>query len=346
MNTLMWLHDEPAATGRLKVFPEDFVVIEDLGFEPDSEGEHLLLRIRKEGCNTQFVADYLARWAKIPARSVSYAGLKDRHAITEQWFCLHLPGKAAPDLYTFSLENCEIITSARHRKKLRTGALKGNAFQLILRHIDHFQDVEQRLARIKSAGVPNYFGEQRFGHAGNNVTQARLWASGDITVRERNRRSFYLSAARSLIFNEITSARIRRGTVATVLSGDVLQLAGRGSWFVAKDDELSVLQQRITQKELNITALLPGIGDAGTQNDALLFEQGILTQHKDLVSLLLRERVESARRAMLVMPGNLQWEWQDEVTLSLSFWLPAGSFATSVVRELMRVENNAIDVSL
>ncbi len=96
MANLTWLHGKPAATGVLKANPEDFVVVEDLGFTPDGEGEHLLVNIRKNGCNTQFVADYLAKFAGIHARSVSYAGLKDRHAVTEQWFCLHLPGKNLP----------------------------------------------------------------------------------------------------------------------------------------------------------------------------------------------------------------------------------------------------------
>lgn len=125
MENLTWLHGKPTASGILKANPEDFVVVEDLGFEPDGEGEHLLVRIRKNGCNTQFVADYLARFAKLHPRLVSYAGLKDRHAVTEQWFCLHLPGKEAPDLATFELEGCEVLEAVRHKRKLRIGSLKG-----------------------------------------------------------------------------------------------------------------------------------------------------------------------------------------------------------------------------
>ncbi|MDR2288282.1 MAG: tRNA pseudouridine(13) synthase TruD, partial [Serratia marcescens] len=117
MANLTWLHGRPQSTGVLKANPEDFVVVEDLGFAPDGEGEHVLVNIRKNGCNTQFVADYLARFAGIHARSVSYAGLKDRHAVTEQWFCLHMPGKDTPDFSRFTLEGCEVLSSARHLRK-------------------------------------------------------------------------------------------------------------------------------------------------------------------------------------------------------------------------------------
>ncbi|MEY4922499.1 MAG: tRNA pseudouridine synthase, partial [Pseudomonadota bacterium] len=271
MENLTWLHGQPKASGILKANSEDFLVVEDLGFEPDGEGEHLLIRIRKNGCNTQFVADYLARFAKIHPRLVSYAGLKDRHAVTEQWFCLHLPGKEAPDLSTFELEGCDVLDAVRQKRKLRIGSLKGNAFTLVLRHITDRQDVEQRLQQITAQGVPNYFGSQRFGRGGNNLLQARLWATNQIRVNQRHKRSFYLSASRSAMFNLINSVRLAQQQAMTVLEGDVLQLSGRGSWFVAKSDALVSLQQRVDTGELNITAPLPGDGELGTQGEALAF---------------------------------------------------------------------------
>src|SRR5471030_1189864 len=185
MSRLTWLYGEPLSTGKLKANPEDFIVEEDLGFEPDGEGEHLLVRIRKNGCNTQFVAEQLARFAGIHPRSVSYAGLKDRHAVTEQWFCLHLPGKQDPDLSQFALEGCEVIRAVRHLKKMRIGTLKGNAFTLVLRQLSDLADIESRLQKILTHGVPNYFGEQRFGRGGNNLVQARKWSNNDSRVKER-----------------------------------------------------------------------------------------------------------------------------------------------------------------
>ncbi len=338
MNTadeLTWLHGKPQSTGMMKSTADDFIVVEDLGFQPDGEGEHLLVRIRKRGCNTVFVAEALAKFAHIPARAVSYAGLKDRHAITEQWFCLHLPGKETPDLQAFELEGCELLEAARHRRKLRIGALQGNTFTLVLRHISDRQSVEDRLQRITTAGVPNYFGSQRFGREGNNLDQARRWASNDILVKERSKRSFYLSASRSELFNCVTSARLAQQQEKVVFCGDALQLTGRGSWFVAQKDELTALQQRVEQGTLQITAPLPGDGALGTQDAALDFEQQCLQTQPLLLSLLQRERVEPARRAVLLYPRELQWEWQDKMTVQLRFWLPAGSFATSVVREIV-----------
>ncbi|OTA21976.1 tRNA pseudouridine synthase TruD [Xenorhabdus beddingii] len=346
LSELQWLYGRPEATGVVKASPEDFIVREDLGFSPDGEGEHLMVHIRKTGCNTQFVADNLARFAKIPPRSVSYAGLKDRNAVTEQWFCLHLPGKQDPDLTAFQLEGCEVLATSRQKRKLRIGALKGNGFTLVLRAISDRQSVEKRLQQISQTGVPNYFGEQRFGRDGQNLVQAQRWAANEIQVRERNRRSFYLSACRSAMFNAIASIRIAQNNHQQVLNGDVLQLTGRGSWFVADDAELVVLQQRVMDGELQITAPLPGDKALGTQHQALDFEQQSLLDYESLWALVKRERVESARRAMLVKPLDLRWEWRDDQTVTLHFSLPSGSFATSVVRELINQDqNNAADIA-
>lgn len=345
MSRLTWLNGEPVSTGKLKANPEDFIVEEDLGFEPDGEGEHLLVRIRKNGCNTQFVAEQLARFAGIHPRSVSYAGLKDRHAVTEQWFCVHLPGKEDPDLSQFALEGCEVIRAARHRKKMRIGTLKGNAFTLVLRQLSDIADLEARLQQVAEQGVPNYFGEQRFGRGGNNLIQAARWANNEIRVKERPKRSFYLSASRSAMFNLIASQRLADNTQRQVMLGDALQLSGRGSWFVAKEDEFDTLQPRVNSNELLITAPLPGDGPLGTTDAAEAFEQGCLAECATLLSLIKRERVEPARRAVMLQPLDISWKRWDDVTLELKFWLPAGSFATSVVRELMRQENIDADIT-
>jgi len=342
---LAWLYGQPAASGVVKANPEDFVVIEDLGYRPDGDGEQVLVRIRKNGCNTRFVAEALAKFAKIHPRDVSFAGMKDRHAVTEQWFCLRVPGKETPDFAAFQLEGCEVLESARHRRKLRTGALQGNAFTLILRQISDRESVEQRLQQIAQGGFPNYFGEQRFGHANNNLVMARRWAADEIRVRERNKRSFLLSAARSALFNQVVSDRLEKvGSLTRVIPGDALQLTGRGSWFVATEEELSTLQARTDNNELRVTAPLPGSGEPGTQGEALAFEQQSLANEATLIELLARERVEAARRAALVVPRDLRWNWWDDVTLELSFWLPAGSFATSLVRELLNQPDGEAEV--
>ncbi len=334
-DNLTYLHGKPQSTGLLKASPEDFVVVEDLGFEPDGEGEHILVRILKSGCNTRFVADALAKFLKIHVREVSFAGQKDKHAVTEQWLCARVPGKEMPDLSAFQLEGCKVLEYARHKRKLRLGALKGNAFTLVLREVSHRDEVESRLQAINTGGVPNYFGAQRFGIGGSNLQGALRWAQSDAPVRDRNKRSFWLSAARSALFNQIVSERLKKTDFNQVVDGDALQLAGRGSWFVATQEELAELQRRVDEKDLMVTASLPGSGEWGTQRDALAFEQSAIAEECELQSLLLREKVEASRRAMLLYPQQLSWNWWDDVTVELRFWLPAGSFATSVVRELI-----------
>lgn len=342
---LTWLHDKPQSSGLLKANPEDFLVVEDLGFEPDGEGEHILVRILKNGCNTRFVADALAKFLKIHAREVSFAGQKDKHAVTEQWLCARVPGKEMPDLTQFQLEGCQVLEYARHKRKLRLGALKGNQFTLVLREVKGRDEVEARLQAIVDRGVPNYFGSQRFGIDGSNLQGALRWAESGAPVRDRNKRSFWLSAARSALFNQIVSERLKKPDFNQVVDGDALQLSGRGSWFVASVEEQATLQARVDARELMITAALPGSGDWGTQRDALAFEHTVLAEETALQSLLEREKVEAARRAMLLYPQQMSWNWWDDVTVELRFWLPAGSFATSVVRELINTTGDYANIA-
>lgn len=335
MKELAYLHGQPVATADYKQEFADFLVKEDLGFEPDGEGEHVMVHLQKCDCNTAFVAERLAKFAGVHLRQVSYAGLKDRHAITEQWFGLHMPGQETPDFSQFELEGCKILSVTRQSKKLRIGALKGNYFTLVLRNVSDRSELENRLQCIATEGVPNYFGEQRFGKGNSNITNAILWSKGEIKVQDRNKRSFYLSASRSAIFNDMTSRRIEQKMHKKVLAGDALQLTGRGSWFVAQADELALLQTRLDNDELRITAPMVGENELGTQQDALAFEQQCLADWPELLALFKRERVETARRATLLKPEQLSWQWLDDETLQLDFWLAAGCYATSVLRELI-----------
>ena len=344
-NELTWLHGKPQGQGILKANPEDFVVVEDLGFAPDGEGEHLLVRILKTDCNTRFVADALAKFLKIHAREVSFAGQKDKHAVTEQWLCARLPGKEMPDLSKFQLEGCQVLEYARHKRKLRLGALKGNQFTLILREISDRDDVERRLQAVAVQGVPNYFGAQRLGIGGSNLLGALRWAESGSPLRDRNKRSFWLSAARSGLFNQQVSIRLKKPEFNQVVDGDALQLAGRGSWFVVTPEERAQLQERVDNRELMITAALPGSGEWGSQREALAAEQAAVAEETQLQALLVREKVEAARRAMLLYPQQMSWNWWDDVTVELRFWLPAGSFATSVVRELINTMGDYANIA-
>ena len=336
MRNLSYLHGKPSTTALYKAHNEDFIVQEDLGYDLDGEGEHVFIYVRKNGYNTQFIAEQLAKFAEIPAKLASYAGLKDRNAVTEQWFGLHMPGQQTPDFTKFNLNDCEILAVTRHRKKLKIGALKGNKFILTLREISDQQNIEQRLTEIKQHGVPNYFGEQRFGRDNHNIEQAILWANNEIKVNDRKKRGFYLSAARSAIFNDIVSTRIAENHHQTIMLGDALQLTGRGSWFVAIETELNESKNRLNAGELTITAPLVGDNDLGTKNDALLFEQTCINvKWSAFLPLFKRERLETMRRAILLKPSSLSWNWLNESTLQLNFALPSGCYATAVLREVI-----------
>ena len=335
LTELNYFYGKPTTHGLYKQQYEDFMVIEELGFELTGEGEHVLVYLEKKDYNTIFVAEQLAKYVGISAKNVSYAGLKDRQAITQQWFSLHLPGKETPDFTQFNLTGCRILQINRHNKKLKIGALKGNRFKIVLRNISDKQAIESKLNLIKKHGVPNYFGEQRFGRDQNNITQAIKWASGEISVKDRKKRSFYLSAARSVIFNQIVSQRIEQNIEQTVLDGDILQLSKSNSWFLSKTEELLLLQQRLQNGEINITAPMVGDSPLSTTSIALEFETNCLKRWSCFEQLFKKERMETSRRSILLRPEELKWQWIRDNNIEIGFYLPSGCYATSVLRELI-----------
>ena len=329
---LNYLLGTPQQTGRLKAEFADFIVREELGYPLAGEGEFVAVKVCKTNANTLFVGEQLAKFVGISARNMSYAGLKDRHAVTEQWFCLHLAGKETPDFSTFECEGMEILEVTRHNRKIRTGALEGNHFELLLRDVVETDELKQRLNQLQEIGFPNYFTEQRFGRDGHNLTQAQRWASGEISVKDRKKRSFYLSAARSEVFNLVVSQRITDHQMQTVLLGDYLQLAGSNSFFEVKAEDLVQSQQRLDENDVLLTA--PLIGENSLEQNGNECEKAIVAQHKNLISLMKKERMNAARRAMLCKPQDLRWQFEPE-GLRLTFFLNSGSYATGLVRELI-----------
>lgn len=325
----------PKQTALLKAECADFVVKEQLGYDMSGDGEFVAVKVRKTDCNTLFVGEQLAKFAGISARNMSYAGLKDRKAVTEQWFSLQMPGQPTPDFSQFSLEGVEILEVTRHQRKIRIGSLQGNHFEILLRNAEETDELKVRLDFLAKNGFPNYFTEQRFGRDGNNLTQALRWANGEINVKDRNKRSFYLSAARSEIFNLILSKRMELNLAQQILVGDVLQLNGSHSWFVVDESEdLAQLQQRLAQQDVLLTA--PLIGEE--EKSAVDFEHEIFAQHQALFDLMRQERMKAARRAILMQPQHFQWQFEPN-GLRLQFALPAGSYATALIRELVNIEN-------
>jgi len=336
-----YLYGKPLSQGLLRQQPDDFVVEEQLSFTPTGAGEHLLLYIEKIGQNTQYVAKQLAEIVGCKARQVSYAGLKDRHAITRQWFCLPFPIKQQPDWPQWQVEGCRILQVTRHQRRLRIGAIAHNTFQLRVRQITDWADLEQRLKFVQQ-GVPNYYGEQRFGRDGGNLElAAKLFAGGSIT--DRQIRGLALSAARSMLFNQQVAKRIQQGMFNQLLAGEVVQLDGSGSVFKTEvaDD---LLLQRLAEFDIHPTAVLAGVGESMAQGAALQFEQQSLADWQSWVDALVALNMRAERRAIRLVPRQLQWQRQGD-DLILSFQLYAGCFATSVLRELIRYQDVKRDLA-
>jgi len=323
----------PLTHALLRSTPEDFIVEEQMPFALAGAGEHLWLKVRKRGHNSEQVAKLLARTAGIARRDVGYAGMKDRHAVTVQWFSLHLAGRDGPDWQGLP-GGMEVLEAVRHTRKLKTGALEGNCFMLTLR--DCQGDVEplrQRLETIRRLGVPNYFGEQRFGHDGANVAHARAMFAGTETVRDRHRHGIYLSAARAFLFNEVLAGRIRAGTWQTPLAGEACMLAGTNSFFVAETADAAI-HRRLQEHDIHLSGPLWGAGEPPTQADVHVLETEIAARYPDIAGGLSQAGLRQERRALRVIPSGLTAEQLDASSWRLAFCLPAGCYATAVLREL------------
>jgi tRNA pseudouridine13 synthase len=310
-----WPNAYPAsgASATLKSLNEDFIVTELPLQPPSGEGEHLWLDIEKNGANTAFVARQLAEAAGVQDVDVGYAGLKDRNAITRQWFSIHLPKGETPDLTRLRHPEFEVLSQGRHVRKLRPGDLQGNRFRIVLRDVTGDRDsIEANLEAVALHGVPNYFGAQRFGHGGGNVEQGRAMLAREIRVRDPRKKGLYLSAVRSFVFNEVLALRIQRGLWGRTLPGDVMDEAGRP------------------------TGPLWGRGRVITTDLARVLENEVAERHATLCGGMEYAGLDQERRPLVARPADMSWEWPQADRLVLAFSLPAGSYATAVLNEILR----------
>ncbi len=340
MNTALpkftYLYGQPTSTGFLRSEMADFKVFENLPFQPCGEGEHLFIHVRKTGENTAFIAKQLAKHFGVKENLVSYAGLKDRFAVTEQWFGIHVPGKTVFDLSELSIEGVEVLSSARHNKKLRIGALTGNRFQITLKKVTEVEELVRRWHAIVAHGVPNYFGEQRFGIEGGNIEKALSLFSGT-KVKDKKKRGIYLSAARSLIFNTMIDERIKNNQFDQLTDGDVCMLAGTQSVFIADEVDDSI-RKRFSEKDIDITAPMWGAGELMSTKQIQVFEQSIGSQFQAFCDGLAKFGLKQERRRIRLCVDNANitvTKDGENNTVVLDFSLPAGSYATTVIRELL-----------
>lgn len=277
---------------------EDFQVDEMIDLQPSGEGEHLLLHVRKRDQNTRWVAGLLAKLADIGRNDVGYCGMKDRFAITTQWFSLHLPGRDL-EIGELQHDDFEILASHRHHKKLRRGMHQGNRFSIVLRDFKADRAlVLERLRQIEEEGVPNYFAEQRFGHQGGNLYEAQRLIAADQLKGNRQGTGIYLSAARSWLFNLVVAHYIEGGPL---------------------HDQ---------------TGPLWGRGRSNADIDSAKVESGVLAGWQSWCYALEHAGLKQERRNLLLKPQDLRAHWSDNDCLSLHFALPSGCFATALLREL------------
>ncbi|MEO6226415.1 MAG: tRNA pseudouridine(13) synthase TruD [Thermomonas sp.] len=327
-------HGAPVLEARIRTTADDFRVDEIPAFDASGAGEHLLLTVEKRGMNTSFAAKRIAQWAGVPDSAIGTAGMKDRHAVTVQRFSVWLPKRVAPDIDTLHSVELRVLEHAWHARKLPRGALAGNRFVLVLRNVvGDRAAIDARLQAIAARGVPNYFGEQRFGRGGGNVATALGMFAGRRVKREE--RSMLLSAARSELFNRVLTTRVVAGSWDGGLEGEVWVLNGSRSVF-GPEPFNEALHARLAEFDIHPSGPLWGEGELRSLGEAAACE---LTALEGDTALRLRNGLEQARlsqerRALRMRPGALSWEWLEDDVLELQFELAPGCYATTVLREL------------
>ncbi len=326
-------YGEPPVSGVLRATPADFVVEEQLGFEPDGSGEHCWLWIEKENLNTADAAQRLARFAGLRERDISYSGLKDKRAIARQWFSLHLLNREV-DWSQWSDPALRILRVARHSKKLKRGTHRSNFFEITLRDVRGDIDVlRARVELLRTQGVPNYFGEQRFGRDGRTFELACRAVEQGARLHWQQA-GLYFSALRSFVFNDVLASRIQHDNWNVPLAGELFILNRSSSVFTQVLD--TALLERFSQGDIHLSGPLPGKAGNVSPSDAVLeIETAVLQKHEVLVNYLIAAKVDSARRSLRLLPENLCAREIASGVWRVSFTLNKGCFATSLMRELL-----------
>lgn len=344
----------PLLCAQFKTQPQDFLVDEQLGFECSGDGEHVWVFIRKTGINTAEAAQRLARAAGVSIRDVSWSGLKDKLGVCRQWLSLQLPGRATPDFASALSDELQVERIERNSRKLRRGSHHGNAFVIRLRNLQALNDgmdftsafsaLEQGLLRAQQQGVPNYFGEQRFGF--DNINKAQAWFSKQYRPQNTIERGLLLSAARAAIFNAVLSERVSTGVWNQYLDGDVMNLDGSASVFLPEHADELILQ-RIAGLDIHPTGPLWGQTSSRTLRSigaCAHMEARVAEDHAALANGLLKHQVDAARRSLRLPVQALHYRLLENQSplgpdLELSFVLPAGTYATAVLHDLIEYQS-------
>jgi tRNA pseudouridine13 synthase len=344
LDALAYAYGKPIVFGHVKQAPEHFIVTEVMDVEPSGQGEHYWLDITKTRLNTDAVAKTLARFSGVANRDIGYSGMKDFHAVTRQWFSVWRPKGAELDWSSYGHDGVVVHSVVKHDRKIKRGTHKANHFRIRVVGVSGIDAAHRllnsRLEQIRESGVPNYFGTQRFGRGANNLTQALGMFSGRRRVKDRNLRGILLSSARSWLFNQVISARIKAKTWQSLYIGEPANLNGSNSVFIVSD--LNAENTRLQNLDIHPTAPLWGeqkerenaASNSEGGSELALLEEAAMSPYLILKKGLEDARVEYQRRAIRLVPTKLEWSFKEN-DLFLSFELQRGQFATSVLRELV-----------
>lgn len=308
-------YGQPIASALFRVEPEDFQVDEHLGFLPSGEGEHVFLHVWKRGENTAWVAERIAELAGVLVMDIGYCGRKDRHAVTTQWFSVYLPKQASELTWTnLNSETIKVLAVSRHHQKLRRGDHSSNRFQIRLRDVktEDKELLQYRLEQVFSKGVPNYYGEQRFGNDGNNLQEAQAVLVEGKRIRDKQKRGLILSAARSYLFNQVLSVRV-----------------AANDWGIAMGGEPDSIP----------TGPLWGRGRSLSKDRVFDLEENALLPWKDWRNGLEHAGLAQERRALVLKPDSPSYSWNGN-DLELNFSLGSGEFATTILREIAYLQTS------
>ena len=328
------INECPTWQGVIRTEPQDFLVEEIPAYLPSGSGEHLMILVEKCDRTTENVIKELVSQTNTGRGQIGHAGMKDRRAVTRQW--LSLPASAKDRLADFKLEGVKIIQTGLHGNKLKTGHLKGNRFNIRVRGLDPqaTQALVQRSQLVAKNGIPNYFGPQRFGRNGANEQTGRELISGKRKERNRQTLRLMLSALQSALFNDVLAERIKRAMFQKVFAGDLLTKSDTGGMFICEDPDID--QARMDAYEVHPTGPMFGPKMRTPQGDIEKMEQEILAAaglDRNVFSKYAK-LTRGTRRALRVTPADLKAE-ENQDNLALTFSLPAGAYATSVLRELV-----------
>jgi len=334
---------DPGIGGILKAEAELFIVEEIPLYEPEGEGEHIYLRLAREGWNTRDIQKALAKLFGLKAVDVGYAGLKDKQARVTQTFSLAMRNTDEETVAGRVREALpfEVLGAGRHKNKLKSGHLLGNRFRILVLdpHEDTLSRAEAIRRTLEDRGLPNFYGEQRFGARGQNVEKGREALMGK-GPREKWLRKLLLSAYQSALFNAWLVERIRNGWFETVLQGDLAKKTDTGGLFEVED--AAVESERFRERKITYTGPIYGAKMRWATGKPGDLEQEVLSSKGVSVETLNRARLNGSRRTARLFVGDLEIE-EHPRGVCFTFSLPKGAYATTLMREFMKSDEGLPD---